>query len=158
MAITLPSDLVLDVMRGADPGRLNMAVAKFGRIPEAPVAKDMAFTDVVSRLPKKPAALEQEVFGSTKTEAGQPQKAFERMFLRNMLESMLPGEKSGIYGGDSSAGIWRSLTADQLAGVYADRGGIGIAQSLSASPAKSGMTTDVQWPYFETAQIRGFTG
>ena len=75
-----------------------------------------------------------------------------------MLEAMLPSEQSGIYGGDSSAGIWRSLTADQLAGVYADNGGIGIAQSLFASPAENGMTSDARWPYFATAQIRGFTG
>jgi hypothetical protein len=191
MAVTLPSDLILDVMRGADPGRLKMAVAKLGEIPEMPATKEVDFAKVMRGMSGKSAASQPEdlitgvlnaagmdtkmasethfallfsaaprpaVSLSTKTETGEPYKAFERMVLRNMFESMLPSEQSGIYGGDSSGGIWRSLSADQLAGVYADRGGIGIAQSLSQSPAKSDMTPQDQWPYFETDRIRSFTG
>ena len=167
MAVTLPSDIVLDVIRGADPARLKMAAAKFGAMPEAPPIKTAAFADVLNAEGSEAAPQSGQRLASlfsdapesgVRGQAAEPHKAFERMVLRNMFESMLPSDDSGIYGGDSSAGIWRSLSADQMAGVYAERGGIGIAQSLLASPEKPTMMPQEQWPYFNTSRIRGFAG
>ena len=167
MAVTLPSDIVLDVIRGADPARLKMAAAKFGGMPEGPPIKTAAFADVLNAEGSEAVPEFGQRFASlfsdapesgAQGQAAEPHKAFERMVLRNMFELMLPSEESGIYGGDSSAGIWRSLSADQMAGVYAERGGIGIAQSLLASPEKPTMMPQEQWPYFNTSGIRGFAG
>ena len=75
MAITIPSDLVLDVMRGADPGRLKMAAAKFTKIPEAPAAKGMAFPDVMSGLPDGPSTRQPQTIRNSGAEAGPSQHA-----------------------------------------------------------------------------------
>jgi hypothetical protein len=82
---------------------------------------------------------------------------FERMVLRNLLESLLPTSESGAYGAGPSAGIWRSLAADQLAGLYAGSGGIGIAETLSAGKDRDG-SSQGGWPYFATDKIEAFSG
>ena len=75
--------------------------------------------------------------------------------LRNLFESLLPKEESGAFGSGPSAGVWRSMAADQLAGLYAGTGGIGIAAELSS---EVGGRDGSQWPYFSTRKIEAFTG
>jgi hypothetical protein len=182
MAVTLPSDLIADVMRFADPARLKTAAAKLSSEDKSGTAFSGIMEKVgpSSRVRDRTDDLVAEVLGAAdegklETAAAklgahapdavakaspqdEPYKAFEQMVLRNMFESMMPGEESGVYGGDSSAGIWRSLANDQLAGVYAEWGGLGIARTLAEPQSASTVKSDGHWPYFEVSEIRGFVG
>lgn len=182
MAVTLPSDLIFDVMRAADPSRQKSAAAKLGSGDHSQVAfkgvmdgllapsrvrdrSDDLIADVLAAADStKAVAAEARLAGFApppavrQADAGEPYKAFEQMVLRNMFESMMPSADSGIYGEDSSAGIWRSLANDQLASVYSDWGGLGIAQTLSNKGNDSAVRPGGQWPYFETTAISSFTG
>ena len=95
---------------------------------------------------------------STRSGMASPYVAFEQMFLRNMFESMLPSADSGLYGEGTAGGIWRSMSADQLANVFAKAGGIGIASSLDRTPHNQEIPASRQWPYFEIDEIRAFVG
>ena len=142
MAVSIPSDLIADVMRVADPARLRAASRKLGGTAPADPAAATGFSTTLDSLS-----------GPARAEAAY--RSFEQMMLRNVFESILPKADSGIYGDGTSSGIWRSMTADQLAAVYAKSSGIGIAQSLT--PGQPVMVRD-QWPYFAAPEIRGFAG
>ncbi len=182
MAVTLSSDIIADVMRIADPSRFKAAAAKLdgaasegtafaGFVEEAASPGrvrdrgDDLVADVLGAADDaKRTMAEAELGGraphvlAAATPGAEPYRAFEQMVLRNMFETMMPQADSGAYGTDSSAGIWRSLANDQLASVYADWGGLGIAQTLSDKQAGGQVKSDGHWPYFETRQIRSFVG
>ena len=163
MAVTLPSDLVMDVLRNADPVRHSGAVARL----QSPGTRFEAVVDgTASTTPGRnggtswgsgsltaaPGSRDQQ-----NAKAG-PYHGFERMVLRNLFESLLPDAESGSFGTGPSAGVWRSLAADQLAGVYADAGGIGLAKMMSARAEGSLPSRDSQWPYFSLGRIGSFSG
>ncbi len=187
MAVSLPSDLIVDVMRSADPGLAGMAARRLSRIGAEnggpsefaqimdrirPIAT--AYSDPVAAVlsaaePGKSAKAEARLVSWADTReiadgvnsqhsGAAPYVAFEQMFLRNMLEAVIPQADSGLYGDDASAGVWRSMAVDQLAAVYAKSGGIGLADQLASHENRADVRHDSQWPYFETNQIRSFSG
>jgi hypothetical protein len=172
MTVSLPSDLIMDVMRNADPSRVNTAKAKLEELGEdgligenfanlldgidgkrSPEGSALASSDAVHGFP----ALAEPSGVATHRVAPDPYVDFERMVLRNLLESLLPDAKSGTFGTGPSAGVWRSLAADQLAGLYASSGGIGIAAALAGSDGDA-HGSNAQWPYFKTDGIKAFAG
>jgi Rod binding domain-containing protein len=189
VAITIPSDLVLDVMRNAAPAatrpKLSPAVATdtvagvkavhftdvlHASTPPAGSAEDIIqdvmqaadrdkLANVELRLTTGAHNIDQGNLRSTASAENSPQKSFEQMFIRNMLESMLPAADSGIYGDEGiSSGVWRSMAADQLASVYTNAGGLGIAGEVLKSNSSEGMSTRPEWPYFVQPEITGYSG
>lgn len=172
MAVTLPSDLIADVMRNADPSRLHSAVKRLHDLSSDPVPVEFQSVlshvgevntpsgDVVQHLGMAATTRTQSSGHQAQAGASEPPAhvAFERMVLRNMLESLLPGADTGVFGTGPSAGVWRSLAADQLAGLYADTGGIGIAATLSNGEDGPGAQRRSEWPYFDSEKIVAFTG
>jgi hypothetical protein len=176
MSVSIPSDLVLDVMRNAPSSRtgpetaaqkLAMAGTATGPASFTDVVKGLAgsegakadlIVDVLDAADSDLAAGAANALSRHRTEGISPQAAFEQMFIRNMFESMLPAADSGIYGDESaSSGVWRSLAADQLASVYTDAGGLGLASKLSERNSPSNPVSMPQWPYFEQTVISSFT-
>jgi flagellar protein FlgJ len=165
MAVSLPSDLIVDVMRNADPARRSAAVAKLDSAVEVSgVRFAAAFEDLqapksssagalvglrTAIAPQAPSNLLQQAPGNEAAYQG-----FERLVLRNLFEALLPGEETGSFGGGPSAGIWRSMAADQLAGVYSESGGIGIASLVNGE--ESVLRRETQWPYFSKDAISTF--
>lgn len=161
MAVSIPSDLVLDVMRNADPARLaasrsrltsqiaDSSAAEFSRTLESRATDSPLGTVWKSQSPT-----------DVNRKAGEPgadaYAGFERMVLRNLFEAMLPAEDSGLTPKDPGSDIWRSMAADQYAGVAADSGGIGIARMLAERGTARGPQTEAQWPYFSVSGIAGF--
>lgn len=154
MGVSLPSDLVLDVMRSADPARLTAAASKLQALDGGEQSEFASLLDGVDVAPSQQQAAD---LASADT-AHDPHVAFERMVLRNLMESLLPDAGSGAFGTGPSAGAWRSMAADQLAGVYAGSGGLGIAQSLSSRAEGEARDTGLQWPYFDGGKIQAFAG
>ena len=170
MAVSLPSDLIVDVMRNADPARLQTARAKLESFQE-PEGNATGFAALLGRMDgDRLAAARTEALPGSRNgvlpapqhggveSAGEAYADFERMVLRNLFESLLPGAQSGAFGSGPSAGVWRSLAADQLAGLYADAGGIGIARTLAGDEARNGGAEEAQWPYFRPGPVQAFTG
>ena len=168
MGVSLPSDLVVDVMRNADPSRLKGAVARLQSMGGASDG-DTSFASVLAAQPEQWGSGVDSLFSSAGAAAGAPPVSspdagnvyagFEQMVLRNLLEQLLPDAGSGAFGNGTSAAIWRSLAADQLANVYAQAGGIGIGTMLAEQDAQgSAQAAEKQWPYFKTSEIRAFTG
>ena len=168
MSVTLPSDLIADVMRNADPARRRAAVAD---LTSAAGGSDRRFAQAIEGM--QPAAASSAVsepggaLRATLTSSpgsqgpsgkGDNYQGFERMVLRNLFETLLPGEESGAFGGGPSAGVWRSMAADQLAGVYAKDGGIGIAKMLEGNSQASTPHREAEWPYFSMASIGTMKG
>ena len=57
-------------------------------------------------------------------------KDFEAMFLRQTLESILPDSDNTVFGGGTAGGMWRSMLADRVSGVLAERGVLGMSEML----------------------------
>lgn len=158
MAVSIPSDLVLDVMRNADPARQRQAVAAF----DAPsVESPAAFAKVMRRAATEPAMADAGITlprASAESAGGAAARNFERMVLRSLFEPMLPSPESGAFGTGPSAGIWRALAADEFAGAAAKSGQFGLAAMIE--PPKPGLQPrgQSQWPYFETGPITSFAG
>lgn len=157
MAVELPSDLVLDVMRNADPARINAATA---RLQTVKGAEHAAFSKMVeSPVAQTVGVLDRDLGDRgcmTDCQENRAHKDFERMVLRNLFESLLPKEETEAFGSGPSAGVWRSMVADQLAGLYAENGGFGVAKALTSLDGKTSMRSERQWPYFSLDTIGNF--
>lgn len=167
MAVRLPSDLIADVMQNADPARRNAVTAKLRSASEAAgVQSASSFEKMLAsgatalgnseeflpgRLPDVRSSFQFEPRRKDSAYEG-----FERLVLRNLFETLLPGEETGSFGEGPSAGVWRSMAADQLAGVYSESGGIGIAKLVN--DVSSPLRRETQWPYFSKDAISTFRG
>ena len=60
----------------------------------------------------------------------EPYVNFEAMVLQTFVQSMMPKEADAVYGEGMAGDMWKSMMSQQLGTVMADRGGIGIADSL----------------------------
>ena len=148
MAISPPSDLLLDVARAADPAKVREATAKLARLAADPAASNEGFgkalaaakADGAAPSPARAStpALLPGTAGSLRA-AAHPKtdayKKFEAVLLQTFVESMLPKDDES-FGDAASAGIYRSMMAEQLATQIANAGGIGIAKAIEkAHPA-----------------------
>lgn len=127
MAISPPSDIVLDVARAADPSAVETARADLMRRTQGTAAA-AAFD---AGLSARPAAGGQ-VLGR---EAGAPSapeaaRKFEAMVLQTFISSMMPKDAESTYGEGMAGDMWKSMMAEKIAGVVAERGGIGIADRV----------------------------
>lgn len=163
MAVNLPSDLIADVMRNAEPAQRNAAVARLQSL-GAGRTEFAAMVDGVAKqsprqVEKSADSRSPSISGSpgtadTKGDQGSVYRGFERMVLRNLFETLLPDESSGAFGAGPSAGIWRSMAADQFAGVYSENGGIGIASLIASSGGEQAPRRESQWPYFALGSLQ----
>ena len=121
LAISPPSDIVLDVARAAAPADVVMARA---RLDGHAAATAPAF-EPGTAAPRRADA-------SVGTDAGSQFKRFEAMVLQTFIQNMLPKDTEAVYGKGLAGEMWKSQLAERLADVMADRGGIGIARSMLA--------------------------
>lgn len=128
MAISPPSDLVLDVLRAADPASVQAARARLASgAPAQAAAADQMFNAEFDRAANTIASA-----GSASAHRQVPEayRKFEAMVLQSFIQSMLPKNSEDVYGEGTSGEIWKSMMARQIADVIAKRGGIGIADHL----------------------------
>ncbi len=122
MAISPPSDIVLDVARAAGPADIAEARAALAKR-----AGGAGTTFSVGAAPALSRALQAGV-----AEGGDAAqlKRFEAMVLTTFIQNMLPKDSDGVYGEGLAGDMWKSQMAEHLADVVTERGGIGIAKSL----------------------------
>ncbi len=153
MAISPPSDILLDVATAADPVKVRAATARLAELAADPNAANVGFSDALAQAKVMPtagsigspatvaatSASRAAPAGATHNGAAKGKASvytkFEAVLLQNFIESMLP-QDSELFGDKNSAGVYRSMMAEQLANQVAAAGGIGIAKALeTAHPA-----------------------
>ena len=138
MAISPPSDLVLDVVKAADPLEVQAAQEKLKANQAAFAANSLAeagngFTSAVDILDRAAGktGLSDSKNRSTKTEeVPETYRKFEAMVLQNFIKNMLPNDSEEVYGKGATGDIWKGMMAEQLGNTMAKGDGIGIAKQM----------------------------
>ncbi len=137
MAISPPSDLVLDVVRAADPTEVQAAQAKLKANKAAFAANSLAEAgagfgaalDIVSQ-PATKAGLGNPAPSKQMAEMPDEYRKFEASILQNFIGSMLPSDSEQVYGKGSAGEFWKSMMAEQIAEGMSKTGGVGIAEQM----------------------------
>lgn len=122
LAISTPGDIVMDVVRAADPTTVETARARLSTF--AGQAADAVFSAVDGAL--------DGLSGRGRASAATPEAfaKFEAMVLQTFLQTMLPKDTESVYGGGMAGEMWQSMLAEKLGDAMASRGGIGIADRV----------------------------
>ena len=149
MAISPPSDILLDVANAADPAKVRLAQARLAKLAADPAAVNGDFGKALSvaakdgksfvgKLPSQQVAALHPTIGApaggthvAAKGAKDAYQKFESLLLQNFVEAMLPKDDD-LYGDKTSAGVYRSMMAEQFANQLSKAGGIGIAKSIAA--------------------------
>lgn len=126
VAISPPGDIVLDVMRAADPQKVQAARAQLQRIAQSASATGTFAAELDVGAPR------------ASNDADNAFQQFEAMVLGTFFQSMLPEDASAVYGDGLSGDMWKSILAQHLGEAVSDRGGIGIANRFLADRYREG--------------------
>jgi peptidoglycan hydrolase FlgJ len=138
MAISPPSDLVLDVAMAADPETMRASVEKLRSMVSDRIAASLQLSrDNFASIQQTGVAMAD----AKVPEAPNPAyKKFEAFMLQSFVESMFTGDNQAVFGQGIAGDYWKSMMAEAVANKMTDAGGIGIARMLdlqSARKAKS---------------------
>ncbi|GAB4543404.1 MAG: rod-binding protein [Roseibium sp.] len=145
MAISPPSDLILDVAKAADPAGLAEATSRLRSIAEGASGAgfSLAFQSVSNRVTSADNSV--RATGTHVNEAAKsPGEKFEAMILTQFVETMLPDDAEMVFGKGASGEIWKSMLAEQVATQLAASGGVGIADLISDSLQKATLDQGVK--------------
>nr|WP_119308967.1 rod-binding protein [Cohaesibacter haloalkalitolerans] len=147
MAISIPSDLVMDVVNAADPVERQMAAQKLGTAPLQRLhyasaatgdggnsATDAAsfekqYASLAEPAVLSDASISRYAKGIARTTNPVSEK-FVALMLHEMLETMLPRDTEGIYGEGLSGDMWRSMLSEQLGNQMAKSDMLDLASYL----------------------------
>lgn len=139
MAISPPSDLVLDVVKAAEPGDVQAAREKLRSHAAGTEATRLAglgagFASTVGDFggAATAAGLGNVQHAAAKSAVPEAYRKFEATVLSSFIQNMLPSDSEEVYGKGAAGDFWKSMMAEQMANAVADRGGIGIAEQLFA--------------------------
>jgi len=132
MAISPPSDLILDVAKAADPVSLQDATNRLRSIAVSGSGAgfELAFSDASNRAETAFTRYSAKASGVAAAEKS-PAEKFEAMILSQFVETMLPENAETVFGEGATGEIWKSMLAEQVANQLAASGGVGIADMLS---------------------------
>lgn len=131
MSIRPATDLVLDVVRAADPARAAAASARLARAEAAAPAQPFVAALRVAEGRPAPAPAQGQGQAQAQGTARDPVgKGLEEVLMRQMLQDVLPKKAASVYGGGTAGDVWRSLFAEQLAHAMSSAGRVGLAGRL----------------------------
>ena len=131
MAISPPSDIVLDVARAVEPTGVAAARAELVRRAGKGIAHAFSLAETGSATAR----------ASEKASASAPFKKFEAMVLQTFIQEMLPKGTQDVYGKGIAGDMWKSQLAEKLATVMSERGGIGISDRILGDHYQDGDQT-----------------
>lgn len=123
MSISPISDIVLEVVKAADPAKSRAATEMLAHgifTQKDSSGFDNAMTAALTMLHATTTSLGgRSPKSSAKVDSPHAQskayKGMEQLVLKHLVESMLPKETGAFFGGGTAGDIWRSFLADQLA-------------------------------------------
>lgn len=138
MAISPPSDLVMDVVRAADPTEVQEAQARLKANRAAFKATSLAengngfaaAVNVLNLSPEGSSGLGDLNNRVEQKKIPETYRKFEAMVLQNFVKSMLPTDSENVFGKGNAGDIWKSMMAEQIGGVISESGGVGIADQM----------------------------
>jgi peptidoglycan hydrolase FlgJ len=138
VAISTPSDLVLDVVRAADPSQVaaaqeQMKTNRANFLATSLAEKGEGFGATVDILNRTTNAARIEATADTGDKPGEVPKIyrdFEAVYLTNFVQTMLPSESEEVYGKGNAGEMWKSMMAEQMGSVLSESGGVGIAKQM----------------------------
>jgi flagellar protein FlgJ len=136
VSIKPPSDLLLDVVRAADPATSAAAAARLARIAAGGGKSDVGFSDVLNGVEApqsgptssvmQRAGMAMPLVHSSPVNADKKAyQGLEALLLQNLVETMLP-KGSDLFGEGSAGMIWRSMLARELGTDLAKKVDLGI--------------------------------
>lgn len=147
MAIKPPSDIVLDVVRAADPVQRQAAVEKLTNRPATDSTRH-EFASLVGDV--KPVghatSCGQTLPRLERQDVPDAYRSFEAFFIQSFVENMLPKGSEANYGNGTAGEIWRSQLAEKVGTEIAESGGIGIADRLMAKEARTAAASQEEGP------------
>jgi flagellar protein FlgJ len=139
VAISVISDIVMDVVRAADPVDVQAAQAKLRSNKAAFAASSLAdagngFAAAVDRVTtaESRAGLGNTNMRVQRQEIPETFRQFEASVLQTFVQSMMPTESEDVYGKGSAGEIYKGMMAEQFAKSISESGGIGIAEQVYA--------------------------
>ena len=146
MAISPPSDIVLDVAMAADPNRMRVAFDRLSRMGSgvagtqfASVAEETArapgLANARAKLPSLVKTAQSTAKTGPETPASKTLRQFEAQVISLFIEQMMPEASANTFGSGLSGGVWRSMLSEQIAGEVAKTGGLGIRSKVMAALA-----------------------
>lgn len=148
MAISPPSDIVMDVARAADPAAAQAARTRLASLASQRV--DAARFEPTGT----PSATAARMPADHKSPAAEAFQKFEAVVLQTFIQSMLPKDTESVYGQGMAGEMWQSLLAQQLGDVMAERGGIGIANRILGDHYRAQGKSTVEGPVRESSPER----
>lgn len=148
MAIKPSSDIVLEVLKAADPARAQAATQRlvalgdggpdaaddFARALDAAAPPPLAGVGAAAnaagmrdRLARIGGAL------TSDQKAAKVEVEFEASMLKTFVEAILPKDQSSYYGQGAAGDIWKGMLADQIAKQIAKSGAFGISKRIFAT-------------------------
>lgn len=151
MAISIPSDLVLDVVRAADPAAAGKAQALL----ESAASRKSELAALTPEFSRQVASVgatglsdlrdRLDAVAATPADADKVPEAyrqFESMVLGNFVQSMMPDDGEEVFGKGTAGEIWKDMMAQEIGKVIADGGGIGIADRMAAEARENRVPAD----------------
>lgn len=141
MSIHPSSDLVLDVVKAADPAKSLVATEKLTSLAVSDVGTDEKFSAVLRGLGPSSSELQTELErASTKSPGVMPAtdmhtkvfKDLEQLVLRNLVETMLPKDSESLFGHGTAGDVWKSMLADVLSKDIGQSMDLGLAKAASS--------------------------
>ena len=140
MAISPPSDLVLDVVRAADPTQVQAAQEKLKANRAAFRATSLAdagqgFEAVMGKSNSAEFQAGLSNVGRTKIDPAdvpKPYREYEAVFMQNFVKSMMPEDTEDVYGKGIAGDMWKSMAAEHIGEALAQGRGVGIAEQMCA--------------------------
>jgi Rod binding domain-containing protein len=133
LAISPPSDIILDVARAVDPAELAAARTQLASRAQSGVGT-VGFPEIGSTEAPLKNMADMRFDGHAEVnktgKAPDAYRKFEAVVLQNFMQSMMPKDSEAVYGKGLAGDMWKSELAKQLGTVLSERGGIGIANRL----------------------------
>lgn len=152
MSIFPSTDMIADVSRAADPGKVTGAMRRLADAGAARQAHGSGFADAMratgatrakeantpSASRAKPAA--PAIVADSGSRAAEELEAF---ILQGWLEILLPKVEGGAFGSGAAGGVWRSMMAEQMGSELARAGGFGLQRLIGShqSPGEGPSST-----------------
>ena len=145
MAIEPPSDIVLDVLKAADPTRAAAASQRLSELGNMRGASSPDFATAVDEVAKTAGAIGNSSSAVAAGALNQPttrlsndagsknQTEFDAMLLSNFVKEILPKDASSVFGRGFAGEMWKSMLADQVSRQLASSGALPISKRLFAT-------------------------
>jgi Rod binding domain-containing protein len=135
------SDVVVDVMKAADPAKASLAVERLAALAASAPAGDFAASLNEAAAAAAPSAqpglanarASLAAAADSSDPAARAKVEFEAMMLNSFIGDMLPKESAALFGQGAAGDIWRSMLSEQISRQIAKSGALGLSRRLFAT-------------------------